>query len=618
MNGAQIRSRFLARRWAAACAAVIALVATGAMNGPGQQVRASSSGQGGTVTFAQQIDTPPSYIFPLYPGDASGNNNITYFQPLMWRPLYWFGHPASSAPTVDYALSLAYPPVFSRNGKTVTINLRSYKWSDGREVTSRDITFWLNLLIANHDEWGISAPGDWSTHIVSISAPTSSQVKITFNVAFNHSYLLYNGLSQITPIPQQAWDKTSATSAVDSYDTTTAGAVAVYNYLNAQSTTLSTWDTNPLWQVVDGPFRLEPNHGFEPSTGYTVLLANSHYSGPDKPKISKLIELPFTSPQAEVDALLSGQVDYGSLPYSDLALTKSLEKKGFRLNTWQFWGFSDIMLNFANPKTGPIISQLYVRQAMQRLINEAQYIKYIFKGYGSAVNGPAPVQPKSDLVSPLTESALYPYDVAAAKALLKSHGWKAAGSGPARCENPGEGPNECGTGIAQGAALSFTLIYENNLPEYTDEMEALQTAFESAGIQLKVVGTTPDQAATETFGCVPSTGVGCGWNMVYLGSPTITYVPVYYPTGETLFETGAPINFGNYSNAKMNSLIAASHVAPGVSSLYQYENYAARELPALWMPNSVYQISVIKEAIKGITAQDATGHIYPEDWSVSK
>jgi peptide/nickel transport system substrate-binding protein len=580
---------------------------------PAVPVSASST----TVTFAEQIDTPPSYIFPLYPGDASGNNNITFFQPLMWRPLYWFGHPNSSAPTVDYPLSLAYPPVFSPNGKTVIINLRKYDWSDGQPVTSRDVTFWLNLLIANHDQWGISAPGDWSTHIVSTSAPSPSQVRITFNVAFNHSYLLYNGLSQITPIPQHAWDKTSATGTVGSYDATTAGAVSVFNYLNNESTTLSTWDTNPLWQVVDGPYRLEPDHGFDPSTGYTVLVANSHYSGRDRPKISKLIELPFTSEQAEVDALLSGQVDYGSLGYDDLSLTKTLEKKGFRVQTWPFWGFSDIMLNFANRKTGPIISQLYVRQAMQRLIDESQYIKDIFKGYGSEVNGPAPVVPGSNLVSPLTRKAVYPYSVSAAQNLLKAHGWTRSGGGPARCTKPGSGSGDCGKGIDRGATLSFTLIYQNNLPEYSEEAQALASAFSLAGIQLKAVGATPSQAATETFGCVPSTGVGCGWNMVYLGSPTITYVPVYYPTGETLFETGAPINFGNYSNSTMNSDIAASHVAQGVSSLYRYENYAAQQLPALWMPNSVYQISVIKKGLRGIPAQDSTGHIYPEDWSWS-
>src|ERR1700729_3114907 len=69
----------------------------------------------GTVTFAEQPGSPPTYIFPLYDGANSGNNNITYLQPLMWLPLYWFGHSNSSAATVNYPLSMANAPVFTNH-----------------------------------------------------------------------------------------------------------------------------------------------------------------------------------------------------------------------------------------------------------------------------------------------------------------------------------------------------------------------------------------------------------------------------------------------------------------------------------------------------------------------
>jgi hypothetical protein len=35
------------------------------------------------------------------------------------------------------------------------------------------------------------------------------------------------------------------------------------------------------------------------------------------------------------------------------------------------------------------------------------------------------------------------------------------------------------------------------------------------------------------------------------------------------------------------------------------------------MPNAAYQISLISNKLKGMSAQDTTGHIYPENWSLS-
>src|ERR1700749_4776811 len=100
---------------------------------PGRSVSGRSV-SGGTVTFAEQPGSPPTYIFPLYDGANSGNNNITYLQPLMWLPLYWFGHSNSSPATIDSRYSIANPPVYSDGHKTITMTLKHWKWSDGKPV----------------------------------------------------------------------------------------------------------------------------------------------------------------------------------------------------------------------------------------------------------------------------------------------------------------------------------------------------------------------------------------------------------------------------------------------------------------------------------------------------
>ena len=67
--------------------------------------------------------------------------NISQFQFLMYRPLYWFGDGVS--PTLNHSLSLADSPTFS--GKNVTITLKPYMWSNGTPVTATDVMFWLNM-----------------------------------------------------------------------------------------------------------------------------------------------------------------------------------------------------------------------------------------------------------------------------------------------------------------------------------------------------------------------------------------------------------------------------------------------------------------------------------------
>jgi len=57
--------------------------------------------------------------------------NLSQFQQLMYRPLYWFGNGSSAS--LDPALSLAAEPVYSNNNQTVVISLKNYKWSNGED-----------------------------------------------------------------------------------------------------------------------------------------------------------------------------------------------------------------------------------------------------------------------------------------------------------------------------------------------------------------------------------------------------------------------------------------------------------------------------------------------------
>ena len=575
---------------------------------------------GGVMTFAEQPGFPPTYIFPLYNGANSGNNNITYLQPLMWLPLYWFGHSDNEQATINYSLSMADPPQFSADGKTVTMTLKSYKWSNGKPVTSRDLLFWMNLLLAEKNQSAAYVPGGWMDHVAGMSAPTPSTFIMKFNVKYNPTYLLYNGLSILQPIPQQAWDKTSATSPVGNYDETKAGAVQVYDYLNKESMSLSTWDTNPLWQVVDGPWHLKPNTGFQ-VTGQTIMLPNATYSGPDKPKISELEELPFTSSTAEFDALQSGTVDYGYVPTTDIGDLGNLKAQGYTIKPWYEWGLTFIGINFSNPKYAPLENQLYFRQAMQHLVDQSAYIKNILLNYGTPTYGPVPTFPASSFLDPAENSNPYPYSTAAAQQLLTAHGWTIPkGGGTATCTRAGSGSTDCGAGIASGSKLSIPLAYTSGVPSLQDEVQALQAAFGQAGIQLQLRQAPENTVLSEAYDCIGKTTAQCPASSTALSiiaSPVYTYVPIYYPDGDSLFGCGGATNGGNYCNAQAQALIKqmiTGSPAASQSALNTYQILLAKQVPVLWFPNSAYQISAISPKLGGVTAQDSTAHIYPSVW----
>jgi peptide/nickel transport system substrate-binding protein len=599
------RARALA---AAGAAGLMLLAACSSSPSPGGAGQARATG--GTATVALSPGETFSYIFPLLDDENAIGANIEYSQYLMWRPLYWFGGPNSVG--LDEKYSLADPATVTSAGgtTTATIQLKPYRWSDGQPVTSRDVEFWFNLLKAEKVNWWGYVSGEIPDNVSSFKILSSTKFSLTFTGTFASAWL-YNELGQLIPLPQQAWDKESATGPVGNYDLTTAGAKAVYNYLAAQNKDLSTYATNPLWQVVDGPFRLT---SFAASTGDATYVRNSHYSGPASGSIHALRVLSYTSDDAEFDSLLSaGGIDYGYLPFNDAAQVSRVTGDGYKVQAWPTWGITYMSMNFASPPVGAIFKQLYIRQAMQHLINQTAYIHSFLGGYGNPTYGPVPLVPASQFVSSQQKQNPYPYDPAAATAMLSAHGWKVVKGGVDTCVRPGTASNECGAGITSGEKLSFSLQYSTGTASVTEEVDALQSAFSQAGIQV-----SPDGAPFDTVvgNDVPCTKNGC-WELNYYGQGWY-FDPGYNdPDGSALFGSTGVDNGGLYSSATANALISKLG-SGGYPALYAYEDYIAKQLPMLWMPQLDNQISAVNSKLQGTFPQDPDGNIYPENWYFSK
>jgi peptide/nickel transport system substrate-binding protein len=569
-----------------------------------------------TATFAEAPGSQPNYIFPIDGLPYFNPADISQFQYLMYRPLYWFDD--NGQVKLNTSLSLADPPVYSADRKSVTITLKGWKWSNGDQITARDIQFWQNLVTANKSDWGGASPGEYPDNVLSTTINPSNPLQITFNLsqAYGSYFFTYNELSQITPLPQAVWDKETTTGAVGNYDETPAGAQKVYALLDYESKDIATYDSNPLWQVVDGPWKLKSMD----TAGNVAMVPNTAYSGPVKPRLTEFFELPYATDSSEFDALRSATsvtnttIDYGYIPYEDV-LQKGSLRDLYNFEPWTGWQITYFPENFTNPKTGPIFSQLYFRQAMQDLVDQDTLINKALSGYGHATYGPVPTTPSSNFVDALGKTNPYPYNVGNAKALLQSHGWLVNPGGVTICRSPGVSHDECGAGIAAGAQASFGLQYASGTPYLIQEMAVLKSDFAKAGIQLDLTTAPFDVILGDIQPC------GCtAWDMGSWGVGWI-YQPDYYPTGEDLWSCPDPSNnqfgvsdAGGYCDARANADITATQTSNSVAAMHTYEAYLSKQLPVVWMPVADAQLSEINKDLHGTDPQSPLFLINPENW----
>jgi peptide/nickel transport system substrate-binding protein len=601
------------QRAALAAVAAAALALAGCSSSPSSTSSSPTGAKvtGGTATLAFDAGAGANYIFPLLPPANFSTSNSQDFQWLMWRPLYWYG--VGDTPDINLSLSIGNLPTYSNGGKTVTITLKPYKWSDGTPVTARDVQFWEDLVAADPDNYGASVPGGYPFNIVKTTVVNSTTIQFTTDKAYNTQWFLYNELSNITPLPQQAWDKTSATGAVGNYDLTKAGALAVDKFLNSQSMQLSTYATNPLWQTVDGPWKLT---AFD-TNGDITMVPNPDYAGPVKPTLTEFKEQSFTDTAAEFDALASGSgPQVGFISNVEQAAQPRLDHLGYTESHQYSFAISYDALNFNNPKLGPMFKQLYIRQAMQELMDQNGINNTYFSGDGYPDCGPIPSQPPNSFVDAYQLSCPFAYNPGRAAATLAAHGWNVVKGGVDTCKSPGTGPAECGAGIAAGTKLEFPYIYVTGGIAFPKSRVQIASDFDQAGIKLDLKPMTFDQAEAAATPCTPSQAA-CSWGIY---NASWVYSPDYYPSGEDLFETGATANYGSYSDPEADRLIAATNLLTSEApqqALDAYQNYLTQQIPVIW-EGGTYELTEHQTDLHGVTPYNVFTAINPESWYFTK
>jgi peptide/nickel transport system substrate-binding protein len=606
-------------------AVAIGLVASSSKSTPSSTTASASSN---TITFAEAPGASPNYIFPYLGCQYFSVATLSQFQEMTYRPLYWFGTPGSSA--VDYSLSTAAAPVFSNGNRTITINMKGWKFADGQTVNAQSLMFFLNLYKADPTSYCGYNKGYGIPDQVASASGSGNTVTINFTTSVNPNWILYNYLAELTPMPN-TWDVTAAgspstcASGVYGAASTNTACKAVEKYLDSQAATQTNF-ADKLWTSgADGPWKLTAMDDL----GNATFVPNATYSGPVKAQkgIDFVKEEAFTTANAEETALRSGSVTLG---YVDpTVLTSNAPAPGevganwsavsskYNLATGYTWAFNYAPFNFSpkDPKHA-IVEQLYIRQALQEAVDQTSIINKVDKGYGVPIDSPLPPETPQSVsglpkaLEPVTNP--YPFNLAKAKALLTTHGWKLE-NGVDTCVAPGTGSSDCGAGIAQGATLNLSIVWASGTPALDDTFNAEVADWDAIGFKFSHSETTFNDVIAD---CESGTKFEiCSWGGGW------SYAPDYYPSGETLFAPGGGFNVGLYANAAETAAIKSTTF--GTAPLKQYAELTAQQLPVLFQPQADSTGEILKTVsslkVNGVNGLDANPlqNFMPEYLSLS-
>ncbi len=530
--------------WAGTATAV-ALLAASALGSvaSAKSVRRAAPQYGGTLVWALPEQADINWYLPL----ANGANDSLYnFQLLnqMYLPLVYVANDYH----FDYANSIATKVVYNKEGTVYQVFMNpKWHWSDGTPVTSKDVLFTWQLIQATSNPkaaapwpWVGAGSGDVPQGIQSVVANGPYEFTITLKQPANQGWFMYNGLSDFMPLPMQAWDKYP-------------------NNMTQEIKWLGTQATSPtIDSVIDGPFKLSSAVNNQSWT----LVPNPNYSGP-KPYLSKVVFAYQTSDSSEFAALKTDSVQLGYLPLGDYGARAELPDH--LLTTYDF-GYGGIWPNMnaqAPGGAGSLLSQLYIRQAMEMDINQNAISKIIWHGAAEPLYGAIPPNPKTIFLSPELAKPIYPYNPAAAKALLEKHGW-----------------HEVDGVMTRGSQkLQFSMLARSGDIAVTEEGEYIQQEWGQIGIKVTL---KPEPFSTQ-IGIISKPNdwqLSYGVNIIYGGS---------YPSGFELFGKGGGLNDMGYVNAKEEALINATHQPwpndqVNLQHYFAYANYTAEQLPNIWVP----------------------------------
>jgi len=431
---------------------------------------------------------------------------------------------------IDFSRSIASRIEVLDSGQRYRVTLSPWPWSDGRPVTADDVLYTWELIQELGSNYVTYGQGGVPALIKRLDVLNPSQFEITLKQPVNPDWFELNGLVQFIPLPRHSWGKLSVDQLWE-------------NQSEPQ-----------FFDVVDGPFRLDKfNLGrsisFVPNPSYPLTHS------PFKRMVIKFLQ----SSGSELQGISAGELDLANLPHEAFEAGKSIrnahmvvEPPGF---TYTFIG-----LNFKNPATS-FLTDVRVRQAIQDSIDQKSMIADLWHGEGVESYGPIPGVATAYL-SPSARAGRFPigFNLKKAAALLDQAGYV---------------PGPDGIRAKHGVKLELTLLAPSGTETSLMMAQMIQPDLRKSGIALHIqMMDFTQMLAILEHGVAP-------WEAYVLDAGITAY-----PSGETTFATGAVENWGDYSDPKMDQLIADSTDKPGLDGLYQFQDYVTQQLPFIFLPTT--------------------------------
>ncbi|MGC9220884.1 MAG: ABC transporter substrate-binding protein [Solirubrobacteraceae bacterium] len=559
---------------------------------------------GGTITAGQITGASPTGINPIIAG-AECSTATFQFVAEQYIPLYY--GPNGASPAINESLSAAKAPVYSNHDKTVTIRIKpGLKWSNGTSVDGQDVAFFYYVLKAATN----ASPANWCQYVSNTQFPYNVKsltyhgdvVVMHLTNSVNPTWFTDNQLQDtnggVYPLPATSWDVNSSGQKLTDWATNPADALAIFNNLNTLGTNISDF-TNPLWQVVDGPYKLKSFNNVNDSF---VLTPNSSYGLRPKPT-AEFVTNTYTSSTALLNAMETGSVEIGALDAgTQLGSIPTLQRDGFDVFGGPGWGWFGGFFNFkdATDHFAKVIAQPYMRGVMAELTNEKAIAAGIYHGWAVPAYGPVASYPSSPYVPSNVTKPVWPYSPKAAVATLRAHGWDVKPGGETTCAKPGTSAHQCGAGIPKGTPIKFVWA---NQPESANSTGVLESyAFAS---EAKTAAGIDVSFTTKTFNILTSDYSDQNpagkkyeneWGVNNYGG----IFTDYYPTEDGVMNTTGALNMGYYNNRTANRLMKKSVVSPSTKAIANEVAFFAKQQPVLYFPVPDY-IVVISKKVGGTT-----------------
>ena len=324
------------------------------------------------------------------------------------------------------------------DGLTYTFQLNpNATWHDGMPVTAEDVVFSFDSVLAEES----LSPYRGSILEMLDSYEAVDEQTVRFVARERFATFIENTVVLVAVMPRHIWE--NVPPADWGTDPGSTGA-------------------DPSRVVGSGPFRfvewVQEDH--------VTLEKWSEYWNPEfTPVIDTFTYRVIPEESANIQALLTGEIDYAELPFTEApALT---EEPDLQVQAWDSTNLNWYAAN-QDPARSEFFIDVRVRKALMYALDRQLLAEQVYNGYAIPANGTQPVL--SVAYEPERINTEYNFDPDMARQLLEEAGW---------VDEDGDGVRE-----QEGVRFSFECLFSEGVATYEQQIPYMQQAWAEVGIEM--------------------------------------------------------------------------------------------------------------------------------------